>query len=96
MATIERETVTELRPMPAEGLVRVTVRVVASGDEGKRPWAFVIVKCLPGAAWWSLPDSRTLRRLVDVALDGTGLRRAEPRFDGQRFPSEWRFHYPLA
>ena len=93
-ATVIRETVTDLRPEPAGGQVRVTTKVVTTDDPDKKPWAFVSITLLPGT-WWSCPDARTLRKLVDAATADTGLRRDGPRFDGQHTNAQWRFHYPL-
>lgn len=77
--------------------VRVDVRVW----EGRKPLigtqgfgATVDVTCLPGYAHWVCPDSRTLRRIVDKALKGTGLVRNGERRNGDAFPG-WRFFYTL-
>ena len=45
----------------------------------------IIVRCLPGYGWWTCPDARTLRRLVDSALASTDYRR-----DGVRDPEGYR------
>lgn len=88
------ETTHILYPNPAEGEVRVTVRVWET-DAGNRG-ATVEIRCMPGYAWWSCPDSRTLRRLVDREVAGTGWRREGERRRGDYVTWGWRFYYGLA
>lgn len=65
-----------------------------------RATAWVTVRCLQGYRWWTRPDARTLRALVDDAIAKSGKPwRREPRAarlsynDGPL--NTWRFAYPL-
>jgi hypothetical protein len=100
-AIVVRELVRELTPA-GNGPVRVTVRVVTpdltdptNPPRARTPWCYVSVACLPGASWWTCPDARTLRRLVDEATAGTSLARHGARIPGDRMTNGWRFHYPM-
>lgn len=90
MTTTGFETTTVLYPQPAEGAVQVTVHLGVLGTT-----AWVTAKILPGYSWWSQPDAKTLRRLVDQAAAEQGLRRNGPRVEGQHQVSTWRWTYPL-
>lgn len=76
----------------------VTVRAPGAGEvpaPGRWMGATVTVRCLPGWRWWTCPDARELRAIVDGAL-GAGWRRAGARIAHTDGPlSEWRFTYPL-
>lgn len=78
--------------------VSVTVRVPEPGElpaPGRWMGATVTVRCLPGWRWWTCPDARELRAIVDGALP-PGWRRDGARIAHTDGPlSEWRFTYPL-
>lgn len=68
--------------------MEVTVRTFAYGAS-----VTVVVRCLPGVQWWTCPDARTLRRLVDHALSGSGYVRDGAR-DGLGYRTDgWAFRY---
>jgi len=56
----------------------------------------VIVKCLPGLQWWECPNAETLRRQVDEAIKGQGIKRDGARMYRNDGPmAQWWYVYSV-